>query len=106
MSFDQDKVSKDEQPLPGDYFPNAKAFNEKWVKRLGGFDISKDSDWWQALVATEDTTKHKRSVKWYRWTLEKGNYWKIGNCNIDVHNLDFKDLKRKIDLLKEVYKIN
>ena len=32
--------------------------------------------------------------------------WKIGNCNIDVHNLDFVDLKRKIDLLKEIYKIN
>ena len=96
----------DKPPLPGDYFPKSLPYYEKFAKKLGGFDILKDEWKWWALVATEDTTKHKRSVKWYRWTLEKGNYWKIGNCNIDVHNLDFKDLKRKIDLLKEVYKIN
>ena len=95
-----------QQPMPGDYFPKPLPYNEKFVKRLGGFDILKDAWRWWALVATEDTTKHKRSVKWYRWTLEKGNYWKIGNCNIDVHHLDFEDLKRKMNILKKVYKIN
>ena len=95
----------DKPPLPGDYFPKPLPINEKFVKRLGGFDILKD-DWkWWALVATEDTTKNKKSVKWYRWNLEYGD-WKIGRCNIDVHHLDFEDLKRKIDLLKEIYKIN
>ena len=95
----------DKPPLPGDYFPKPLPINEKFVKRLGGFDILKD-DWkWWALVATEDTTKNKKSVKWYRWNLEYGD-WKIGRCNIDVLHLDFEDLKRKIDLLKEIYKIN
>ena len=95
----------DKPPLPGDYFPKSLPYYEKFAKKLGGFDILKDEWKWWALVATEDTTKNKKSVKLYRWTLERG-YWKIGNCNIDVHNLDFEDLKRKIDLLKEVYKIN
>ena len=108
MSFDEDKVSKDEQPLPGDYFPKATAFNEKWVKRLGGFDISKDSDWWQALVVTEDTTKNTtkntRVVRWYRWELKYGN-WQPTLALSKVNHLDFVDLKRKIELLKEIYKI-
>ena len=95
----------DKPPLPGDYFPKSLPYYEKFAKKLGGFDILKDEWKWWALVATEDTTKNKRSIKWYRWNLEYGN-WKIGNCNIDVHNLDFEDLKRKIDLLKEIYKIN
>ena len=92
-------------PLPGDYYPKSLPYYEKFAKKLGGFDILKDEWKWWALVATEDSTKNKRSIKWYRWNLEYGN-WKIGNCNIDVHNLDFEDLKRKIDLLKEIYQIN
>ena len=92
-------------PLPGDYYPKSLPYYEKFVKKLAGFDIYKDALRWLALVVTEDTTKNQKSVKLYRWTLERG-YWKIGNCNIDVHNLDFEDLKRKIDLLKEIYQIN
>ena len=92
-------------PLPGDYYPKSLPYYEKFAKKLGGFDILKDEWKWWALVATEDTTKHTRSVKLYRWNLDNRD-WKIGNCNIDVHNLDFKDLKRKIDLLKEIYQIN
>ena len=105
MSFDKDKVSKDEQPMSGDYFPKSLPYYEKFAEKLGGFDISKDAWTWLALVATEDTTKHKKSVKWYRWNLDRG-YWKIGNCNIDVHHLDFDEIKRKIDFLKEIYKID
>ena len=105
MSFDQDKVSKDEQPMSGDYYPKSIPYYEKFAEKLGGFDISKDAWTWMALVATEDTTKHKKSVKLYRWNLNFGN-WKIGNCNIDVHHLDFEDLKRKMNILKEIYKIN
>ena len=104
MSFDQGKVSKDEQPMPGDYFPKATPRNEKFVKRLGGFDIYKDSWGWQALVATEDTTKNRRSVKWYRWTLDYGN-WNNAYCNMKVNHLDFDEIKRKMNILKEVYKI-
>jgi len=91
--------------MPGDYFPKSLPYYEKFAKKLGGFDILKDKWSWWALVATEDTTKHKRSVKWYRWTLKYGN-WIVGNCNIDVHHLDFEDLKRKMNILKKVYKIN
>ena len=94
----------DKPPLPGDYFPKSLPYYEKFAKKLGGFDILKDEWKWWALVATEDTTKNKKSVKLYRWTLERG-YWKIGNCNIDVHHLDFEDIKRKVDFLKEIYKI-
>ena len=90
--------------MPGDYFPKSIPYYEKFAEKLGGFDISKDAWTWMALVATEDTTKNKKSVKWYRWNLDRD--WIVGSCNMDVHNLDFKDIKRKIDLLKEIYKIN
>jgi hypothetical protein len=104
VSFD--KGSKDEQPISGDYYPKSIPYYEKFAEKLGGFDISKDAWTWMALVATEDTTKHgQKSVKLYRWNLNFGN-WKIGNCNIDVHHLDFEDLKRKMNILKEIYKIN
>jgi len=105
MSFDQDKVSKDEQPMPGDYYPKSLPFYEKFAKRLGGFDISKDSDWWQALVVTEDTTKNTRVVRWYRWELKYGN-WQPTVALSKVNHLDFDEIKRKVDLLKKIYKIN
>jgi len=107
MSFDQDKVSKDEQPMSGDYFPEASPYNAKFVKRLGGFDIFKDQSkgMWHALVVTEDTTKHKKSVTWYRWNLDYGN-WKIGYCNMKANDFDFDEIKRKMNILKKIYKIN
>ena len=107
MSFDQDKVSKNEQPMPGDYFPEATPFNAKWVKRLGGFDIYKSGKLWMALVATEDTTKinNTRVIRWYRWEM-KPKGWTNAHCTMKVNHRDFEDIKRKIEILKKIYKIN
>ena len=103
MNFDQDKGSNDEQPLPGDYFPENKDTAE-YAKRLGGFDIYKSGKLWMALVVTEDTTRNQKSVKWFRWQIRKGE-WKNTLCNMKVDYLDFDEIIRKIDLLKEIYKI-
>jgi len=35
-------------PLPGDYYPKSLPYYEKFVKKLGGFDISKDAWKWLA----------------------------------------------------------
>ena len=96
-------MSEIDQPMPGSYFPSSEN-SDRYAKRLGGFDIYKSKTSWMALVTVENTENMKKSVKWYRWQIRMG-VWKNVLCNMKVDYLDFDEIKRKIILLKEVYKI-
>ena len=96
-------MSEIDQPMPGSYFPTSEN-SDKYAKRLGGFDIYKSELFWMALVAVENTNNAKRSVKWFRWQ-KRPDGWTIVLCNMKVDYLDFNEIKSKIILLKEIYKI-
>ena len=96
-------MSEIDQPMPGSYFPTSEN-SDIYAKRLGGFDIYKSDTSWMALVAIENTTNKKRSVKWYRWQKRLDD-WKNVLCNMKVDYLDFNEIKGKMILLKEIYEI-
>ena len=93
-------------PLPGDYFPQSVG-TEKYAKKLGGYDIYKNkrNTLWNAIVAVENPTTKRRSVKFYRWTMMP-NGWRVGDSNFAIDYFDFDEIKRKVEILKEIYKIN